>query len=602
MKLNKLFLVLFVMSLITLNSLNYAEDTEEDLFEEPEDLNLENIPVDDDNDDVNSEGFTSEQLESLEGSSEQFDFNADVSRIMDIIINSLYTNKEVFLRELISNASDALDKIRYKVLKDPSSVDDFKKMEIKIEFNKDEKTLTISDTGIGMTKAELIKNLGTVARSGTTQFLELIGKTQDMNLIGQFGVGFYSSFLVANKVTVISKSDKEADQHIWASTADGKFVINKDPRGNTMKRGTKIILHLKEDAVEYVEQDKIKELVKRYSQFINYPIYLWISKDVTKQVDEEEYFDDDGSFEQDTDEDLEGIDDPDVQDYRDEQDKKKKQEKEDAIKAMEDSDESIEDSSEESDEDVEVTEKSDDDEEEEEEENKKKTITETVWDWELINDTKAIWLRPKNEVESEEYNDFYKGITKDNEDPLTYSHFSAEGDIEFKSILFIPSHSPSDMFENYYGDQGNMKLYVRRVLISDEFDDLMPRYLSFISGVVHSDDLPLNVAREQLQQLKMIKVMSKKIVRKALDMIRKLAEEEGEEYADDDEEYESENEDDTEVEYEDESADEDGSEPDEDEEEEETRFEKFWAAFGKNIKLGVIEDSANRAKLAKLLR
>lgn len=294
---------------------------------------------------------------------------------MDIIINSLYTNKEVFLRELISNASDALDKVRYQVLKDPSFVEDFKNMEIRIEYDKDAKTLTISDTGIGMSKNELVKNLGTVARSGTTQFLELIGKTNDMNLIGQFGVGFYSAFLVANKVVVMSKTPREPEQHIWISTADGKFTITKDPRGNTLKRGTKIILHLKEDAIEFVEADKIKELVKRYSQFINYPIYLWVSKDVTKQVDEKDYNDDDNTYEEVSDKELEDMDDVDVETY------KRKEGGPEKPKSKEDID--VKEASEDSETDSEPKQP---------EEPKKKTITETIWDWELINDVKAIWL------------------------------------------------------------------------------------------------------------------------------------------------------------------------------------------------------------------
>lgn len=298
----------------------------------------------------------------------------------------------------------------------------------------------------------------------------MIGKTTDMNLIGQFGVGFYSAFLVANKVVVFSKTPKEPDQHVWISTADGKFSVSKDPRGNTLKRGTQIVLHLKEDAIEYVEQDKIKELVRRYSQFINYPIYLWVTKDVTKQIDEADYDDDINTYQDPTEEEIE-------KDIKKAEEEKKQKD------------------------DVEVTEESDDAEKDDEkekapEEPKKKTITETIWTWDLVNDAKAIWLRPKEEIEEKEYAQFYKSITKDNEDPLTYTHFSAEGDIDFKSILFIPSHASYDMFDNYYGKNGQMKLYVRKVLISDQFEDLMPRYLNFISGVVHSDDLPLNVSRE----------------------------------------------------------------------------------------------------------
>ena len=218
----------------------------------------------------------------------------------------------------------------------------------------------------------------------------------------------------------------------------------------------------------------------------------------------------------------------------------------------------------------------------------------------MINEIKAIWTRDKDDITEEEYNNFYKTITKDPEDPLTYTHFKAEGEIEFKSILYIPASAPFDLFENYYGRSAALKLYVRRVLITEEFEDLMPKYLNFIKGVVDSDDLPLNVSREQLQQLKMIKVMSKKLVRKAIEMVRKLAEEEDEEYEDDENDYEEAEEGAEEEEGEEETQ---GEEAEEEEEEEgEDKYEIFWKNFGKNIKLGVIEDSSNRLKLAKLLR
>jgi heat shock protein beta len=231
-------------------------------------------------------------------------------------------------------------------------------------------------------------------------------------------------------------------------------------------------------------------------------------------------------------------------------------------------------------------------------------ITKQVWEWELINEIKAIWTRDRSDISEEEYNNFYKTISKDPEDPIAYTHFRAEGEIEFKAILYVPSSAPFDLFENYYGKSSALKLYVRRVLITEEFEDLMPRYLNFIKGVVDSDDLPLNVSREQLQQMKMIKVMSKKLVRKAIDMIKKLAEEEYEDYDydDDDDDYEEYDEDE-EVEDEDDEAQDDYEEDDEDDdEEEENKYEIFWKNFGKNIKLGVIEDSSNRSKLAKLLR
>ena len=522
-----------------------------------------------------------EQEEIVEANKESFAFNADVSRLMDIIINSLYTKKEVFIRELISNASDALDKVRFVSVTQPDFLGDTPNLEIKIDFDYDAKTLSITDTGIGMTKAELIKNLGTVAKSGTTAFLEAMGQGENMSLIGQFGVGFYSAFLVANKVVVTSKSNDD-EQHIWTSTADANFFLTKDPRGDTLGRGTRITLHLKDDAVEFIEQDKIKNLVKKYSEFINYPIQLYLSKEVREQVPEDTpdpkadafkviNYDEDGN--------------PIEEEEAEEQAPEPVDETEDGVEISEDGEAEAG--------------------EEEEEEVKMKTITKQVWEWELINEIKAIWLRDKNDITEEEYNGFYKTISKDPEDPIAYTHFSAEGEIEFKSILYVPASAPYDLFENYYGRSSALKLYVRRVLITEEFEDLMPKYLNFIKGVVDSDDLPLNVSREALQQMKMIKVMSKKLVRKAIEMIRNMADEALEDYDDeDDDEYTEVEEETTSEEEEDEekAEDADAEAEAEDEEEDEDKYESFWKNFGKNIKLGVIEDSSNRLKLAKLLR
>jgi len=429
-----------------------------------------------------------------------------------------------------------------------------------IDFDFDAKTVSITDTGIGMTKAELIKNLGTVAKSGTTAFLEAMGKGDSLNLIGQFGVGFYSAFLVANKVVVTSKSNDD-EQHVWTSTADAKFFVTKDPRGDTLGRGSRVTLHLKDDAIEYVEQDKIKNLVKKYSEFIQYPIKLFISKEVRKQVEDDEEetkpaVDEDNKTEETTEEEKKEDD----AEIKDEGEAKEGETKE----------------------------------------KKTKTVTEQVWEWETINEIKAIWLREKSQITEEEYFGFYKTISKDHENPLAYSHFTAEGEIEFKSILFIPSQAPYDLFENYYGRSAALKLYVRRVLITEEFEELMPRYLNFIKGVVDSDDLPLNVSREQLQQLKMIKVMSKKLIRKAIDMVRALAEEEDEEEDDVDEDEDEETTEEKEEKEEEEKEKKEGEE--EKKEETEDKYTKFWKAFGKNIKLGVIEDASNRSKLAKLLR
>merc|ERR1719421_2389987 len=335
-----------------------------------------------------------------------------------------------------------------------------------------------------MTKQDLIQNLGTVARSGTTQFVEAVASGQDTNLIGQFGVGFYSAYLVADKIQVTSKHNDD-EQHIWESTADATFSVAADPRGDTLGRGTEIKLFLKEDASEFLEQSKLEDLIKRYSEFITFPIYLHKSKTETVEVPVEE-----------------------------------EEEEEDSAEAATDGEEETEE---------ETEEEEGAEEEEEEEEPKTKTETKTVWFWQHINDQPAIWTRDKSEISDEDYEQFFlslsnkKGSTTDDDKPLSWIHFRAEGEIEFKSILYVPKAAEHDQYDNYYGKSSGMRLYVRKVLITDEFEDLMPRYLNFIRGVVDSDDLPLNVSRETLQQHKVLRVMGKKLVRKALEMLRKLA-------------------------------------------------------------------------------
>jgi heat shock protein beta len=505
-----------------------------------------------------SDQLTDEQQEVFAKSAEQFEFQAEVGRLMDIIINSLYTNKEIFLRELISNASDALDKIRFLAVSDPSILGDNPELAIRVEFDSSAHTISIFDSGIGMTKQDLINNLGTIAKSGTTNFVEALSKENALNLIGQFGVGFYSSFLAGNKVTVISKHNDD-DQYIWESSAASQFVVTKDPRGNTLKRGTKIIIHLKQDSYEFCEQDKLKSLIKKYSEFINFPIYLKVEKEISKEVLDEEAAEDKAEEPQEKKDDLE-------------------------IK--------------------------DDDETQKEQKPKMKTIKEKVWDWELINDNKALWLRSKEDIEEEDYSKFYKSLAKDYDDPLTHIHFQAEGEVEFKSILFIPKHAPMDMFENYYQRSSSLKLYVRRVLISEKFEDLIPKYLNFIKGVIDSDDLPINVSRESLQQLKMIKVMGRKVVRKALEMIKKLAEAKEDDEEESTDEGDEDEETTTQQEKHDKSEDKKEDEEDADaaaskEKKRQEKIEKyntFWKEFGKNIKLGIIEDASNRNKLAELSR
>lgn len=394
---------------------------------------------------------------------EQHQYQTEVTRLMDIIVNSLYTQKEVFLRELISNAADALEKIRFMSLSDEKVLGEEKKLEIRISANKEKNILSITDTGIGMTKEDLINNLGTIAKSGTSNFLEAISKSGgDMSLIGQFGVGFYSAFLVADKVIVYTKNNND-EQYIWESTADAKFSIYKDPRGSTLKRGTKISLHLKDDATNLMNDKKLVDLISKYSQFIQYPIYLLHENVYTEEVlaDIAKEMENDPNY--------------------------------DSVKV-----------------------------EETDDPNKKtRTVEKKVKKWKLMNEQKPIWLRPPKELTDADYKKFFSVLSGYNDEPLYHIHFFAEGEIEFKCLIYIPSRAPS-INDHLFTKQNSIKLYVRRVLVADEFVEFLPRYMSFVKGVVDSDDLPLNVSREQLQQNKILKAVSKRIVRKILDTFRTL--------------------------------------------------------------------------------
>ncbi|TMW63115.1 hypothetical protein Poli38472_002056 [Pythium oligandrum] len=496
--------------------------------------------------------LTIDELDAAHLSGEKFEFQAEVSRLMDIIINSLYKTKEIFLREIISNASDALDKIRFLALSNDKLMGENKDLEIRISFDSDAHTLTIRDTGVGMTKHDLVSNLGTVAKSGTANFVEMMQKNGDSNLIGQFGVGFYSVYLVADRVRVISKHNDD-DQYVWESDANASFTVAKDPRGNTLGRGTEITLFLKKDASEFTDQTKLKNLVSHYSEFITFPIYVNSSHVESFEVEEE----DDEEVETET-------------------DKTEEKEDSDELEAK--------------------------DEEPKEKEKKTRTESRTVWSWDRVNEVKAIWTRPKEDISDDEYKSFFKSIHKSSSsDPRTWIHFNAEGEIDFKSILYIPGTAPNDMYQRFENKNAEIKLYVRKVLITDEFKDFLPRYLNFIVGVVDSDDLPINVSRETLQENKILRVMRKKLVRKVLEMLRKLSEDGGE--GDDDEEEDDEDDAET-SEKKDSDADKDAKalEEDDEEEEENEEYNKFWEQFGANIKLGIMDDSANRNKLSKLLR
>ena len=380
---------------------------------------------------------------------EKKEFKTEVQQLLDLVIHSLYSNKDIFLRELISNGSDAIDRLRFEALSNKELIKDDPEFRIKLFVDNEAKTLRIEDNGIGMTRDELEENIGTIARSGTRQFMEELKKGKakaSPELIGQFGVGFYSAFMVADNVILKTRPATGDESWTWESSGDGTYEISE---GGRDKRGTEITLHLNESSRDYIVEFRLRQIIKKYSDFVEYPVVMDIIRDETPMDDEGKP--------------KEGAE-------------------------------------------------------------KETTVTE-----ETLNSMKAIWMRPKSEVKKEEYNEFYKHVSHDYIDPLKTIHYSAEGKIEFKALLYLPAKAPFDMFQQE-GTKHGIHLYVKRIFIMDNCEALLPRYLRFAKGVVESNDLPLNVSREILQEDVIIKKIEKSVTTKILSELKSMMKKSEEDY------------------------------------------------------------------------
>jgi molecular chaperone HtpG len=418
---------------------------------------------------------------AVEAQKETLGFQTEVQQLLDLMIHSLYSDKEIFLRELISNASDASDQLRFEALKDDSLYEDDADLKIRVEYNKDNKTITVLDNGIGMSREDVVEHLGTIAKSGTKEFFSSLtgDQSKDSQMIGQFGVGFYSSFIVAEKVEVTTRKAgaPRAEGVRWISEGTNDYTIETVDRP---KRGTKVVLHLRDEAAEFLDGFRLRHIIKKYSDHISLPIIM--------------PSEDSGA------------------DLASDEDQKEGQ-KDDA---------------------------------------KLVTADETV------NSATALWTRSKKDISEEEYNEFYKHVGHDFEDPLAYIHSKVEGKLEYSSLLYIPTRAPFDLWDRQ--QRHGVKLYVKRVFIMDDAEQLVPSYLRFIRGVVDSDDLPLNVSREILQQNKIIDSIRSGTTKKILDLLARMAKNEPEKYA------------------------------------------TCWKEFGRVMKEGVIEETDRREDLAGLFR
>ena len=406
---------------------------------------------------------------SVESHKETLGFETEVKQLLKLMIHSLYSNQEIFLRELISNASDACDKLRFEALADDALYESDNELKIRVEFDKEARTITVIDNGVGMTRQEVIDNIGTIAKSGTRQFLDALtgDQAKDAHLIGQFGVGFYSSFIVADKVSLTTRRAGLTAEHgvRWESSGEGEFTLETVER---TERGTQVVLHLREDAEEFLDDWRLRSVIRKYSDHITLPIVM------QKEIPGEG---------------------------------------EDAPSTIED---------------------------------------------ETVNKASALWTRPRNEISAEEYNEFYKHVGHDFEDPLSHVHFRMEGKLDYTALLYIPKRAPFDLWDRER--RHGIKLYVKRVFIMDDADQLMPNYLRFVRGVMDSSDLPLNVSREILQHNKAIDSMRGGAVKKVLGALEGMAKNEAEQYA------------------------------------------QFWTEFGRVMKEGPAEDFANREQIGGLLR
>ncbi|VAW88426.1 Chaperone protein HtpG [hydrothermal vent metagenome] len=425
---------------------------------------------------------------SAAATQETMQFQTEVKQLLKLMIHSLYSNKEIFLRELISNASDAADKLRFEALTDNALYESDSELRIRVTIDKDARTITISDNGIGMNRHEVIENIGTIAKSGTQQFLDSLtgDQAQDTQLIGQFGVGFYSSFIVADKVTIVTRRADVGAEHgvLWESAGEGDYVIQTVEKES---RGTDVTLHLRESEDEFLETFRLQNIIRKYSDHVPLPIEMLADKPPAPIAEKE---------------DTEGSE----------------------VDAKE----------------------------------SETAATDETPEFETVNRASALWARSKQDITDEEYNEFYKHVGHDWEDPLARAHNKVEGKYSYTSLLYIPGKAPFDLWDR--DKKHGLKLYVKRVFIMDDADQLLPNYLRFVRGIVDSDDLPLNVSREILQKNKVIDSIRAACIKRILGLLESIAKKDKEKY------------------------------------------QQFWDAFGRVIKEGPAEDFANKEKIAKLLR